>query len=84
MPAPPKVESGPNKMVIVAVILVVALAAAVFSITRTVTAGQGKAVGHLGGIVGKAEAMKGQQASPQGTAQPAPDSLSGAPPGQGE
>lgn len=82
MPATSGKESGPNKTVIVVVVLVLALAAAAFSITRTISASQGRSIGTLGGIVGKAEAMKdAQQAGRQG-APKGGDPLSGAPPGQ--
>ncbi len=76
--------SGPNKTVIVIVALVLALAAAAFSITKTVTANQGRSVGTLGGIVGKAEAMKGAQQEGRQAAPKGADPLSGAPSGQGE
>jgi hypothetical protein len=82
MPATSGKEPGPNKTVIVVVALVLALAAAAFSITRTVTAGQGRSIGTLGGIVGKAEAMKGAQPGGPQDAPKGGDPLSGAPPGQ--
>jgi len=49
------------------VIVVLAVAAAVFSITRTIRSSQGRNMGSLGGFAGKADLMRGsgQEEAPQ-------------------
>ncbi len=51
-------DGSRGKLVLLVVIVVLAIAAAVFSITRTVKKSQGENMGSLGGIPSKAEMMK--------------------------
>lgn len=65
-----------SRVVLLVVIVVLALGAAVYSITRTVKAGQGESKGTLPGWVGKKEMMErgqstGEEPTGQGESVPA-------------
>jgi hypothetical protein len=66
-----------KKKVVALVVALVAVAAAVFSITHTVKSNQGKSVGTMSGFQGKAALMKEQNDQSQANT----DAMAGAPPG---